>query len=439
MIRATRAIFANQRKLLTYPKHVQKSHLQIQKSGETNGSSDNAEKPTEKPAEFIPQLTLNPDGTATLTNADGSTQPTGAWAIFDIDNEGNTVKTVLNMNPNSPSGFIRDDNGITVNINDVCLETASDAVRQRVERMQEKIDRQIAINQWERENNFSFLLADTSTPEGKRIFNEMRMKALSEGVNPLGGFVSSLNRVEGTDWMIADGAEALIGHEILGMIENMGTIRNGRAGQINEFGFTVHIPGSFQGMNFMMPLQVQSPELILGRSECGMFYGSAVPIELWERWQSGDREGIDPHDFINLSNWSVASGSTRSNMHGSGLMDGGQIYVPEIHFFDALGLDGMSFNDRRLFLGMVQQVLDDVMPGMDARQLVFSTAFLNDDDVMNNRRSLTLTYAGGLLDEQRNTIEQALNQNRQLVDMKVRADMSGNKGLGEFTMSVLDA
>jgi len=32
-----------------------------------------------------------------------------------------------------------------------------------------------------------------------------------------------------------------------------------------------------------------------------------------------------------------------------------------------------------------------------------------------------------------------LNQNRQLFEMKHRADQSNNKGLGEFTMSVLDA
>jgi hypothetical protein len=37
------------------------------------------------------------------------------------------------------------------------------------------------------------------------------------------------------------------------------------------------------------------------------------------------------------------------------------------------------------------------------------------------------------------TIEQALNQNRQLYEMKARADASSNKGLGEFTISVLDA
>jgi len=32
-----------------------------------------------------------------------------------------------------------------------------------------------------------------------------------------------------------------------------------------------------------------------------------------------------------------------------------------------------------------------------------------------------------------------LNQNRQLFEMKLQADKSSNKGLGEFTMSVLDA
>jgi hypothetical protein len=316
--------------------------------------------------------------------------PAGAWAIFDTDNEGNTVKTVLNMNPNGGNGFVRDDNGITVNINDVCLETASDSLRMRVEQMREMVDMQIAINQWERENNFSFLSADTSTPEGKGIFNDMLRKALGDGLRTHQPFLSSLNRVEGTDWQIADGAEALIGHEILGMIEVIDTKSNVLAGQVNEFGFTINMPGWHQGTNFML---------------------------------------------LDLTGQPNVRG-------GFGLMDGGQTYAPEIRFIDAFGLGGMSFDDRRLFLDMTQQIIDDIMPGIDVRQLTFSTGFLNDADFKNNHRSLMLANSDGisfLSSEQRDILEEALNQNRLLVDMKLRAETSGNRGFGEFTMSVLDA
>lgn len=45
----------------------------------------------------------------------------------------------------------------------------------------------------------------------------------------------------------------------------------------------------------------------------------------------------------------------------------------------------------------------------------------------------------GLPDAQRNTLQQALNQNRQFFEMKHRANLSDNKRLGEFTMPILDA
>ena len=262
--------------------------------------------------------------------------------------------------------------------------------------------RRAAVSQWERDNNFSFSKvrvegAPPLTPEEKKEYNEMLQKAHSEGIFPLESFQSSLNKIAGTDWMIADGAENLIGHEILGWLENGMLAKSGETGnsygpvhpRINEYGFAIHMPGLYNGINFMNGM------LDLPR------------INIFEKiTESGFLPG----------------------------MDGGQTYTPEIHFKDALGLGGMNLADRKLFLDMTQKILDNVMPGLDARQLTYSTGYISG----NNNLSLTLVDAASLSYEQRNTVEQALNENRQLFEMKHRADQSGNKGFGEFTMSVLD-
>jgi hypothetical protein len=254
----------------------------------------------------------------------------------------------------------------------------------------------VAVHQWEQANNISFSSSPT-TPGDKAAYNNMLLKAMKDGVQPLHGFRSSLNIIEGTDWMIADGAEALVGHEILHWIGAKATnassdsFKNeyGAVDQrINEYGFAMDMPGVYKDLSYLVT------DLVMP-------------------------DGT----------------TTKAPIFG---MDGGQTYTPEIHFTDALGLAGMSLDDRKLFLEMTQKILDKVMPGMDARQLKFSTGQLTKDDVKNNTFSLTLDVAW-LSNEQRNTIEQALNQNRQLYEMKHKADQSGNKGVGEFTISVLDA
>jgi len=257
--------------------------------------------------------------------------------------------------------------------------------------------RSSVIHQWERANDFSFSEIPT-TPEGKKLYHEMQVKARLDGVEPPGILLSSLNQIEGTNWKIADGAEALVGHEILGMLENGMFANSGETQwnkygwvnpQINEYGFTIDMPASYNGVSYVMT-DLVSPD-----------------------------------------------GTTKKAPILGG--DGGQTYAPEIHFRDALGLGGMSLADRKLFLELTQSILDNVMPGMDARQLTYTTGYLTEADLRNNKLSLTLTDVAWLSTAQRNTLEQALNQNRQLFEMKHRADQSSNKGLGEFTMSVLDA
>jgi uncharacterized membrane protein len=204
-----------------------------------------------------------------------------------------------------------------------------------------------------------------------------------------------LNRVPGTDWLIADGAEAFVGHEILNWLEN-GMLKR-TDGRVNEFGFYIDMPGSFNGVSFLMSDLVMS-----------------VPRKVGE----ADRTIKVP-----------ALG-----------LDAGQLYAPEISFRDATGLGGMSFDDRKLFLTSVQSIIDRVLPdmGVDARQFSYLIVHSSTDGFQSVKPSLMLS-GGWLSDEQRNTLTQALDQNRQLFELMQRADMSGNKGLGEFTMSVLDA
>ena len=282
--------------------------------------------------------------------------------------------------------------------------------------------RRAAVSQWERDNNFSFGNvrregAQPLTYEEKQHYNEMLKKAHSEGIFPLENFLGNLNRIPGTDWSIADGAEALIGHEILGMLEKsmlpksveMWNMYGPVNQRINEYGFTLDIPASYMNVHYTTGL-LDIP---------GINFFSTIP-KTWSPVVSPD--GTIKELPLLLPD-----------------MDGSQTFTPEIHFKDALGLGGMSLADRKVFLEMTQKILDNVMPGMDARQLTYTTGYLTATDMRNNKLSLTLTDVSWLTTEQRNTLERALNQNRQLFEMKHRADQSNNKGLGEFTMSVLDA
>ena len=80
---------------------------------------------------------------------------------------------------------------------------------------------------------------------------------------------------------------------------------------------------------------------------------------------------------------------------------------------------------------------------IDARNFAYSINYPSEADQKQNGAVPTLTISHNtvvlLSDAQRDTLQRALNQNRGLVEMKLQADKSSNKGLGEFTMSVLDA
>lgn len=253
-------------------------------------------------------------------------------------------------------------------------------------------------------------LFDTSkrptTAEGKAQFNEFVKSLMNDETyeHGVGGkrfgswpLLGSLNKIEGTDWMIADGAEALIGHDVLNLYENevstFDSFQNEYGAvnrRINEYGYAVDMPGKYQDLSYLAATLVN------------------------------------------------ADGTTSKTPGLLGL-DGGQTYAPEINYTDALGLSGMSLDDRKLFLDTVQNILDDVAPGLDVRQLKFTTGYLNADDMKNNIRSLTLDVAGGPIAEQRAIIEEALNTNRSLYEMKAKADASSNKSVGEYTISVVDA
>ena len=283
------------------------------------------------------------------------------------------------------------------------------------------------IRRWERDNNFFFNTIEGApplTPEEKKHYNEMLTKALSEGIHPLHGYKTSLNRVEGTDWLIADGAEALIGHEVLGMLEGMLAKSGGR---VNEYGFYIDMPGSHNGMIFLTSEIVQ-PDLYFWTGQYKETADGWTIVEGTGTWQKSE-----------------SSGMTTKVPVPAFMPDGSfaQTFTPEISFRDATGLGGMSLTDRKQFLASAQKIIDRVMPGLnvDARSFTYSTAYLSNKDFENGKLSLTISNnIGGMLsDDQRDTLQHALNENRQLVEMKHRADQSNNKGLGEFTMSVLDA
>ena len=260
---------------------------------------------------------------------------------------------------------------------------------------------------FERANDFSFW-AKPTTAEEKKIYNEMELRFNREAnwndfrvdgslygkdfdFSPTIRLYGSLNVVEGTDWMIADGAEALIGHQVLSLFETEVYTRENQYGAvnplINEYGFLVDLPGKYQDLNYLASTFVR-PD------------GSTIKVPILG-------------------------------------MDGGQTYEPEINYTDALGLDGMSLDDRKLFLTMAQEILDAVMPGMDVRQLKFSIGHLTQSDLQQGIYSLTLD-AHGLGAKDYEMIVQALNTNRLLFEMKSQADASANKGIGELTISVLD-
>ncbi|MDR3183014.1 MAG: hypothetical protein LBT89_08885 [Planctomycetaceae bacterium] len=216
------------------------------------------------------------------------------------------------------------------------------------------------------------------------LINEGRNRGFSGFPNFYPLLVNWCNPADATGWAIAYGAEALIGHDVLQMYESEKTTPAEKQNEyglihqeIDEYGYAVYVPGKYKSVS----------------------YGPG---------------GLD--DFVL-----------------------GQTYEPEIKYTDALGLGGMSLSDRKTFLTTVQGVLDKIAPGLDARQLKYSTGFLSTSDMQKNRYSLTVeTQYGVDLKNLKGRIEEALNQNKSLYLMKSKADASADKTLGNYTISVTD-
>jgi hypothetical protein len=223
---------------------------------------------------------------------------------------------------------------------------------------------------------------------------------------------SSLNKVEGTDWWISDGAEALIGHEVLQIPE--------KEPLINEYGFRLSMPGKYQETSFLTNGAKITSKVL-----------DNMPIVTLDR--SPAAFSTKPFTLIEIPDDQMSQTSIVGDY-------GGKTYKPEIKYEDALGLDGMSMNDRKTFLSLAQSILDNVAPGVDVRQLKFKTGYVTLEDVRQDKRSILLDVADDrLLDGKRNEIEKALNRNATLVKLKLKADASPDKSSGQLTLSVLDA
>ena len=248
-----------------------------------------------------------------------------------------------------------------------------------------------------------------TTASGKKAYNQAAKEFIgnqdiqklrqewSHVLVPNPSLLSSLNKVEGTNWWISDGAEALIGNHILQKLEidystaEQGENQYGKIDQsINEYGFKVTLPGKYNNTNFL------------------------------------STTFVDP----------LTGNSKQIPVAGA---DGGTTYKPNIDFIDALGLTGMSLSDRKIFLSSVQSILDQVAPGLDVRQLKFKTGYMNSQDQQSGKLSILLDTTGNEpVDQVRDRIEKAINQNQALVQMKLKADQSGNQTSGKLTISPLD-
>jgi hypothetical protein len=203
-------------------------------------------------------------------------------------------------------------------------------------------------------------------------------------------WLDGFHDVEGTDWQVADGCEALDNHEVLRLYENnRGQNDYGYLSpNMDEYGYVSKIPALYQGQ---------------GR-------GRSIPFEI-----TTTIEGNTVKTEVSIK--------------------------PEIVVVDALGLGGMTLDDRKSFLTQVQSILDNVMPGLDARQLRYFAGFRTAKDAKAGIPSLGINSANGavLTDEQLDKIISALNANKTLGKMLSAAEPSTDKTQGNYKISVVDA
>ncbi len=286
--------------------------------------------------------------------------------------------------------------GVKSRIGESSPSTLSPEAQARAE-SQLKASMQMMRIGWENDVDFS---TRPTTAEGKKAWNDLVMQFATDDRFKSSGMLppvlGSLNRVDGTDWMIADGAEALLEHDVLGILKSnnvtSGSSYNeyGHVNQaINEYGYAATMPGRNGDTNYLTGIL-------------------------------------------------VASDGTEKTVPILG-MDGGKTYAPEIKYLDAMGLGGMSLADRKSFLSTAQNILNQAAPGLDVRQLNFTVGFKTDEDMRNNNYSLLLDSPSGRIADEREAIENALNADKSLVDMMMNAKSSGNKTAGEYTISVLDS
>ncbi|GHT25639.1 hypothetical protein FACS18942_01190 [Planctomycetales bacterium] len=199
-------------------------------------------------------------------------------------------------------------------------------------------------------------------------------------------FVSTLSPVEGTDWMLYDGAEALADSGVLTLYEPIGNNPEARHNEygllrteIDNYGYITLLPGNYQKLNFTE---------------------NSLPLTI----------------------------------------DGGIVAQPQVKFTDALGLAGMDLYDRKTFLTKVQRILDDVVPGLDARQLKYYARFLTQEDSMAYKWSLQIEGNIGVdLKGKQEQIAKALNQDTSLGAMAAKATFAEDKTVGNYTITVADS
>jgi hypothetical protein len=196
--------------------------------------------------------------------------------------------------------------------------------------------------------------------------------------------LSCFNDVEGMDWEIGDGAEELIGHEIMEVYQlgntnsklTSNTSKGSTYGVIDEYGFAVNIPAVY--------------------------------------FNQSQKERIEYAQEAVL----------------------GTVFDPTIKYEDALGLAGMNIDERKTFLTRVQNILDQVTPEIKSTQLKYT---IGDFDLSNGKMIGVSGVMGFYLSDNTDKINQALKNDKTLFEMLSKAQNSQNKHVDELTISVTNS
>jgi hypothetical protein len=196
--------------------------------------------------------------------------------------------------------------------------------------------------------------------------------------------LSCFNDVDGMDWAIGDGAEELIGHEIMEIYQlgntssklTSNTSKGSTYGVIDEYGFAVKIPAIYFSQSQKERIEYAQEAVI------------------------------------------------------------GTVFDPTIKYEDALGLAGMNINERKTFLTRVQNILDQVTPEIKSTQLKYT---IGDFDLGDDKMIGVSGAMGLYLSDKTDKINQALKEDKTLFDMLSKANNSQNKHVDELTISVTNS